>query len=579
MSVNTFNTMPQEKQLLLAERMIALHQWSEHAHGHYWKANPEQHGDCIKNNIQKSCRVVWEPITAELMVRHLSGEYPLGGFALCKDSTCAHVALDVDNYALDYADIGRRIKQSGLPLIFVTTKSGGGRIILPFKEKEPAVFARKVMEKCRLLLGLNDGTAEEIFPKQDFWNDKIKDFCGNWYALPYVGENWSEQTNTAQQVARNVNGNAMSLEDYLSKYEQLQVGHEELEAILALGTRRSGMGSGEVWDDSLTEEEFLAGAPPCIHNMHTSRVKHGGRNECLTHCAAYARRKYPDKTPKALFKLNKLLMSVPLDEEEVFSLGERVKAGKIGSAFMCEHEAVKGYCDKQNCRKVKYGPFSNGQGTEVSEPFTISIDEIVGEQRLAVITLNGSTFWIEAKDITKRMKFGDAAMEQLGLNIYKFGKKELTKAINAAWDQRGQIEPNTDYEPNAVLRDRIQAFVRWRFDHAYSHLDNEGVSRSQPKGTDTSHEVWYDGRRKPPLLMFKLEKLETFLWDRYGQKVNRYQLGEYLKGIEGVNFSGRQDGLERRQRNTWGIPVRDHEELIAWWRDYRGQSNVVPFGR
>src|SRR6516165_8352473 len=203
-----------------------------------------------KNDISKSCKVVREPITVELLLRHLRGEYPLGGFPLWGDSTCRHSALDVDNYALDYGDMGRRIKQSKLPLIFVTTKSAGGRLILPCKQREPAAFARKVMAKCRLLLGLNDGSADEIFPKQDEWNTKIKDFCGNWYALPYLGEEWCPGT-VALQVARNEMGLAMLLEEYLNLYERLQVSHEEMEAILARNTRKAGVGGAEVCSDNL----------------------------------------------------------------------------------------------------------------------------------------------------------------------------------------------------------------------------------------------------------------------------------------------------------------------------------------
>ena len=140
MSTSTFSTYPHRKQVALAEQYINLHQWSPHAHGHYWGTNQARHGECIKNDIQNSCKVVWEPITVELMIGHLCGEYALGGFPLWNDSTCAHGALDVDNYAIDYIDVARRIKFAKLPLIPVTTKSAGLRLILPCKQREPAHF-------------------------------------------------------------------------------------------------------------------------------------------------------------------------------------------------------------------------------------------------------------------------------------------------------------------------------------------------------------------------------------------------------------------------------------------------------
>jgi len=577
-SSNTFSTLPTDKQIQLAKRMLSLHEWSPHAYGHYWKTTQEQHGECTKNDISKSCKVVREPITVELLLRHLRGEYPLGGFPLWDDSTCRHSALDVDNYALDYGDMGRRIKQSKLPLIFVTTKSAGGRLILPCKQREPAAFVRKVMAKCRLLLGLNDGSADEIFPKQDEWNTKIKDFCGNWYALPYLGEEWCPGT-VALQVARNEMGNAMLLEEYLNLYERLQVSHEDMEAILARNTRKAGVGGGEVWNDNLTDEEFLAGAPPCIHNMRSCKVNEGERNICITHCAAFGRKKYPDNIQGTLDKLNAMVMAAPLPEEEVSKLAQRTRDKEIGNGYMCEQ--VTGYCDKQICKKVKYGPFSRGNGGDASEPFTISIDEIIGQQRLAVITLNGQTFTLPATDMNKWVKFGDAAMEQLGLNVHKFGKKELIRAVYEAWEQRGQIPPATDFEPNATLRDYVTEFVQWWASLNYSNIGDDGVSRNQPLGKDTVGEVWYDNRVDPPLLMFKMAKLEKFLWDRHGYKHDRFLLGRYLASIGGTNFSPNyMKGLERRQRFTWGLPVppevvenaEEHAETSRFYRSNAQQQ-------
>src|SRR5262249_27762593 len=82
-----------------------------------------------------------------------------------------------------------------------------------------------------------------------------------------------------------------------------------------------------------------------------------------------ARKKYPENIQGTLDKLNGNLMAVALPEEEVFKLA-------------------------------------------------ISINEIVGEQRLAVITLN-ETFVLPTTDMNKWVKFGDAGMVQISLNRHK----------------------------------------------------------------------------------------------------------------------------------------------------------------
>jgi hypothetical protein len=253
------------------------------------------------------------------------------------------------------------------------------------------------MAKCRLMLGLNDGTSKEIFPKQDYWKANDPDFCGSWFALPYLGENWPGAV--AEQCSRNEMGHAMLIEQYLNRYEDLQVSTDEMEAILTQNTRKSGSGSGAVWSDNLTDEEFLAGAPPCIQNMRSSQVNHGERNICMTHCSAFARKKYPDHVQGTLDRLNGMLMADRLPEEKVSKLAARARDKEIGNGYMCKVDTLEGYCDKSACKKVKYGAFSNGDADQIDEPIVMSVDEMEGENRTAFVTINGQVFKMLAADL------------------------------------------------------------------------------------------------------------------------------------------------------------------------------------
>jgi hypothetical protein len=113
----------------------------------------------------------------------------------------------------------------------------------------------------------------------------------------------------------------------------------------------------------------------------------------------------------------------------------------------------------------------------------------------------------------------------------------------------------------------------------FANIGDDGVSRNQPLGKDTEYQIWYDNRVDPALIMFKIVRLEKFLWDRHGYKHDRYLLGKYLESIGGINFSPKQmTGLERRQRFTWGLPVppevvesvKEHAETARVYRsNYR----------
>ena len=91
--------------------------------------------------------------------------------------------------------------------------------------------------------------------------------------------------------------------------------------------------------------------------------------------------------------------------------------------------------------------------------------------------------------------------------------------------------------------------------------------------------TWYDNRVDPPLLMFKIARLEKYLWDRHGYKHDRFLLGKYLESIGGINFSPKQmTGLERRQRFTWGLPVppEDIESVEERGEFWRSGANYPP---
>jgi hypothetical protein len=552
-----FSKLKLEKQTELAERMIALHQWSPHAHGHYWSTAQEPRGECIKNDISKSCKVIWEPITTELMLKHLRGEYALGGFPLWNDSTCLHGVIDVDNYALDFSDLARRIEQAKLPLMLAATKSGGGRVFMPCKERFSAEFIRKVLAKCRLLLGLNDGSAKEIFPKQDRWRQNDPDFCGNWYALPYLGESWRGKS--YPQVAIGPNGGWYTLEEYLYFYEKSQSSYEDLEAILARNTRKSGIGSGDVWSENLTDDEFLAGAPPCIHNMNTSRVHEGERNICLTHCTAFARKKYPDNIQGTLNRLNGMLMPCPLPDEEVSKLAQRTRNKEIGKGYMCKEESVSGYCDKETCRKVKYGAFTKNGGDVPDAPFEISIDEMNGELRTAFVTVNGHVIRISAGDLMDYRKFIRIAMDQEGLDIGAFDKSKFIKGVHDAWEERGHIPPPPGFEPYST-------YSRYFADYVMFKTQLKEV----PSVGQETRTAWVDVSVEPPVFVFKMEDLALFVSNRFFHELDKLKMREVIRKVRGGDSYGDDYG-ERRRKRCWWVLLTEDEQLSRtdWLRGLR----------
>jgi hypothetical protein len=116
-----------------------------------------------------------------------------------------------------------------------------------------------------------------------------------------------------------------------------------------------------------------------------------------------------------------MIMAVKLPDEEISNLAERTRTKKIGIGYMCKE--VSGYCDKEVCRQVKYGAFSNGDNA-LEKPCDISIDEMEGDERTAFFTINGQVFRIPARDLISYNRLARTAMDQEGIDVGVFGNKK-----------------------------------------------------------------------------------------------------------------------------------------------------------
>jgi hypothetical protein len=99
---------------------------------------------------------------------------------------------------------------------------------------------------------------------------------------------------------------------------------------------------------------------------------------------------------------------------------------------------------------VKYVAFNNGGGVEYSVPIVMSIDEIIGEDRTAYVTVNGTVFYITARDLMVYNRVVKTAMDQEGLDVMALGdKKKFMNAVHEAWAEGGNVPPPPGFEPFA----------------------------------------------------------------------------------------------------------------------------------
>jgi len=142
---------------------------------------------------------VLEPLTDEIILKHLKGEITIGIYPLLPGDTCNFLAIDFDKktYEQDVTAFWNICDELNIPIYVEKSRSGNGAHIWIFLEESmPANVVRKMgnilltktMEKASLDLNSYD----RLFPNQD---TMPKGGFGNLIALPYQGES-SKEGNT-----------------------------------------------------------------------------------------------------------------------------------------------------------------------------------------------------------------------------------------------------------------------------------------------------------------------------------------------------------------------------------------------
>ena len=142
---------------------------------------------------------VLEPLTDDIILKHLKGEITIGIYPLLPGDTCNFLAIDFDKktYEQDVTAFWSTCDELNIPIYVEKSRSGNGAHIWIFLEESmPANVVRKMgnilltktMEKASLDLNSYD----RLFPNQD---TMPKGGFGNLIALPYQGES-SKKGNT-----------------------------------------------------------------------------------------------------------------------------------------------------------------------------------------------------------------------------------------------------------------------------------------------------------------------------------------------------------------------------------------------
>lgn len=397
----------------------------------------------------RSMQTLKEEATEKQFANHLNGKLGLGIVPIRDDGMCWWGAIDIDNHGksedLDLIAIEAKIKNLRLPLITCRSKSGGAHLYLFGSEPLRADVLKTILTNWMSELNLEGSDC--VFPKQTklMLNADGNRPLGNWINLPYFGGD-----NTDRYAIEN--GKSLPLELFLTNAETNSVTKEYLDGLL------------------ISEH---SDAPPCIKHALKCKINEGSRNEALFHITIYNRKRNPENARELSHAMQPEIFDHPLPFQEA---DRTIKsAAKKNYGYLCKKEPWSGWCDKDACRKVKYGISESEYDTLTADTklplFSDLVKYLNTDPVMWEIRMNGVPITLTTDELVDYRVIKIRALEKLHMMLpAKIKAAQWTDEILAGLMNNVRIEEAPEEAGNiGILSLRLDEFLR------KADLTNPGV--------------------------------------------------------------------------------------------------------
>jgi len=109
-----------------AAKFLSAFEGSEVAHGQTTVGRTARNGKAEAKSM-----IIREPLTEDLVERHLSGGGGVGSIPINGNNLCRFAAIDVDDYDLDLQEVNRRVQAVNLPLVLCRSKWRRALVFVP----------------------------------------------------------------------------------------------------------------------------------------------------------------------------------------------------------------------------------------------------------------------------------------------------------------------------------------------------------------------------------------------------------------------------------------------------------------
>ena len=436
----------------LVKRYSALFRGNTRSYG-VWDPRKPKH---------MSMQTIKEEYGDDQIRAHLEGRMGIGIVPIRDDGLSWWGAIDVDNhgkdYDLDLIAIEAKVRSQRFPLIVCRSKSGGAHLYLFGREPLRADMLKTVLTRWMSDLQLEGSDC--VFPKQTklALDSQGKKPLGNWINLPYFNAMDSERYAVDH-------GKKSPFDLFLTNAENTALTQEQLEDYF--GSEHSD-------------------APPCIRRALKEGIGEGSRNGALFHITIYNRKRNPEGAREMSHAMQGDLFDVPLP----FSEADRTirSAAKKSYGYLCKKEPWKDWCDKEACRKSKYGISESEYETLLADtklPLFSGLTKYLNtEPVMWELKMNGVPITMTTEELVDYRQLRIRAMEKLHTILpSKIKPSQWTDEILAELMLTVQIEEAPlESSPMGILSLRLDEFLR-KADLSSlgdDQRDREGLLRGMP---------------------------------------------------------------------------------------------------
>jgi len=378
----------------MVEKFINIFSGLQRAHGCTYVEKKNADGTKIKGQSF----VKREEVNHTLWENHLKGVEPsLGIIPINENNKCRWGCIDIDSYAgFDHAKLIKQITKLKLPLVTTRSKSGGAHVFLFTTVPVDAELMRNKLVSIGSILGYG---SSEVFPKQI--ELKSKDDTGNFLNLPYFNSD-----NTTRYAFLDT-GEAATLDAFFRLYERNKLTPDQLEKLTI----------------DRPDSEFKDG-PPCMETLATNGISEGGRDNALFHYTVYAKKKWPSEWKNKIILFNQKVMNPPLDDASVERIREQHEKKDWG--YKCKDEPMCSFCDKDLCRKRKYGI-----GGMALFPVLSDLQKIELEEPYYYVNVDGQRVKLEnVESLLEQRLFQRAVAKQINKRPPRISPKEFGSYVD-----------------------------------------------------------------------------------------------------------------------------------------------------